>query len=164
MRYSESQTMKYSGKWYLLSFVIFIAISGLSILLLINIKEIDIVGLIILSLMPILLIGVFIYLSLLELNIIIDDHGISYKMNPLFDHWKHISKRDVLSYRLISANFSEARNNSKNKTMWIGKNKRFMVLGTHLLELSLSNNRKVGLSTCCPNKIEKGIQQLLNKK
>ena len=166
MQYSETQSLKHSPKWYLLSAVIFMIIASLLLLLFTNIQELDAVGIVTLSLIPFILIAVFMYISALELNVIIDTNNISYQLIPLFNEWAHISKRNLISYQVYEmSNVSiSTKVYSKNKIRWIGKNKRFIILGNHLLELNLTDNRKIIFSTRYPEKINGIMQQLMNLK
>jgi len=165
MRYTEKQSMKYSPKWYVLSAVIFLMIAALLILLVTKMEELDTLGIIVLSAMPVIMIGVFVYLSSLELEIEIDDHGIKYKVPPMFSEWTHISKKEINSFEVDGGTVSANRKlHSKHKLRWIGKSKRFIVLGKHLLELKMTENRKLILSTLCPKKVEIVMKELMNEK
>lgn len=161
MHYSEKQVLKYSVKWYLISVHIFVIILALFFILYQSIDTIDIVGLLVICVMPFILMALFLFISALELNIKIDTNKIGYQIIPLFSEWKYISKDNIVSYQ-ISGKVSMI-NNSKNKIKWVGKTKRFIISGGHYLELKLTGNQKLILSTLYPKKIEKAMQQLINQ-
>lgn len=165
MRHSENQVMKYSGKWYLLTSILTVFIVGIIVILTKSFEQMEPAGLIVLSIMPIIFIVIFIFISLLELNIRIDEHGIRYKLIPFFSEWRSIQKRELESYEISGGDLATTMKlHSKNKINWIGKHKRFIVLGKHLLTLQLTKNRKVTLSTLHPKSVEEALQNITRKK
>ena len=165
MRYTEKQSMKYSQKWYVLSAVIFLMIVALLVLLITKMDELDTIGIIVLSAMPVIMVGVFTFISLLELNIEIDNHQIKYKVNPLSSDWTSISKSDIVSYSIQNRTFSSVmKYQATHKVRWIGKNKRFVLLGKHFLVIQMTENRQLIMSTCQPDKIKAAMQGLMNQK
>jgi len=153
----------YSRKWYMLSALLFMLMTALIIMLFINIKELDIIVLVVLTIIPVILMGAFVYISTLELSIKIDKNRLSYRIVPLFNEWKYIIRQDIISFEV--KNFDKMGRMTtppKNNISWIGKHKHFIILGKHLLELQLAENRKVTLSTLHAEKINIAMQELIN--
>lgn len=163
MYYSEKQTFKYSVNWYIVSAAMLLSTTALLLMLLFNIKELDTSGILALTIIPLVLTGAFVYISTLELSIKIDKNRLSYRLVPLFSDWKHIIRRDIVSFEVkkIDAT-SSVKKQSKSKASWIGKHKRFILLGKQLLELDLDENAKVTLSTLHGVKIKVAMQELMN--
>ena len=130
--------------------------------LFLKVDTIDTIGLVILCIIPVVLMAIFLFISAVELKIKIDTNEIGYQLIPLFNQWVYISKKNVASYQ-VSGRTSRIIN-PKNKIKWFGKSKRFIISGRQYLELELTDNRKLTLSTLYPKKIDIAMLQLMNNK
>jgi len=165
MTYSENQIFKYSGKWYFMTGVFLMMIIGVLVILIDQHNTMETPVLVMLAFIPVILTGIFAYISLLELNIRIDDHGMSYKVIPLFSEWRFVQKKELKSYQINQGDIkTQLKMSSKRKMRWIGRDKQFIVLGKGLVVLNLVNNRSITLSTLHPTKIDQAIAGLMNKK
>jgi hypothetical protein len=164
MYYSEKQAFKYSMKWYIVSAVLLLMIVGMLLILLFNMNELDNAVLVILILIPIMLVGIFSYVSSLELSIKIAKDHLSYRLVPIFNEWKHISSSDIHSFEVKNLSASHQMTpQAQGKINWIGKHKRYVLLGKSFLALQLAENSKVTLSTLDGEKIKLAMQELMNR-
>jgi hypothetical protein len=162
MLYTEKQSMIYSTRWYLFSAFIFFTIIDLLSVLFLKIDTIDINWLVILCITPFVLMIIFLLISSLELNMKINIDGISYNIIPLINQWNFIHRNEIVSYQVTGR--TSIVMHSKNRIKWMEKSKRFIISGKHQLELELTNNRKITLSTHHPKRLDEVLQKITYKK